>query len=232
MGIRIQYLGQQAVLLEAEGTRLLINPFGITNLPQAEVVIMTHGEGDHMPPLPNTTRLISNPEITDYYALSAGLTVQPVRVGLDYTFHWGKLTPTVSMAPSRLPQHRSGGLALGYIIHMEGHRLYYPGETGIFGDLRFIGDYYKPNIAFLTLAGPQGHTPEHLRRLMLWLGVDFVVPLFPGAVEAYEDSLVDAKTLIDAETSAIFKLLHPGGDPWELVAAESSGRQTGPESRY
>jgi len=44
------------------------------------------------------------------------------------------------------------GTSNGFIINFEnGVKLYFSGDTALFGDMKFvIGDYYKPDIAFLS----------------------------------------------------------------------------------
>src|SRR5438477_10617883 len=38
-----------------------------------------------------------------------------------------------------------GGEPAGFIVEMEnGFKLYHMGDTGLFGDMRLIGEYYKP----------------------------------------------------------------------------------------
>src|SRR5206468_2679607 len=42
------------------------------------------------------------------------------------------------------------GMAAGYVIRFEnGLTVYFAGDTGIFGDMRLIGDMYQPAIGFL-----------------------------------------------------------------------------------
>src|SRR5207247_345286 len=39
-----------------------------------------------------------------------------------------------------------GGEAVGFIVQLEnGFKVYHMGDTGLFGDLRLIGEYYKPD---------------------------------------------------------------------------------------
>ena len=47
-----------------------------------------------------------------------------------------------------------GGEPVGFIIGMEnGFRIYHMGDTGLFGDMKLIGDVYKPDLVLLPIGG-------------------------------------------------------------------------------
>ena len=47
-----------------------------------------------------------------------------------------------------------GGEPAGFIIEFEnGFKLYHMGDTGLFGDMRLIGDYYRPDLVMIPIGG-------------------------------------------------------------------------------
>jgi L-ascorbate metabolism protein UlaG (beta-lactamase superfamily) len=47
-----------------------------------------------------------------------------------------------------------GGEAIGWILELEnGFRIYHAGDTGVFGDMRLIGERYKPDLALVPIGG-------------------------------------------------------------------------------
>src|SRR6185369_16086424 len=47
-----------------------------------------------------------------------------------------------------------GGEPVGWIIELEnGFRIYHAGDTAVFGDMRLIGELYRPHIALLPIGG-------------------------------------------------------------------------------
>lgn len=47
-----------------------------------------------------------------------------------------------------------GGEPVGFIIELEnGQKVYHMGDTGLFGDMKFIGDYYKPDVLLIPIGG-------------------------------------------------------------------------------
>ena len=49
---------------------------------------------------------------------------------------------------------RYGGEPGGFIIELEnGFKIYHMGDTGLFGDMKFIGEYYKPDLVMVPIGG-------------------------------------------------------------------------------
>lgn len=47
-----------------------------------------------------------------------------------------------------------GGEPVGFVIELEnGLKIYHMGDTGLFGDMKFIGDYYKPDVLLIPIGG-------------------------------------------------------------------------------
>src|SRR5207247_10871385 len=47
-----------------------------------------------------------------------------------------------------------GGEPCGFIVEFEnGFRLYHMGDTGLFGDMKLIGEYYKPDLVMSPTGG-------------------------------------------------------------------------------
>lgn len=45
-----------------------------------------------------------------------------------------------------------GGEPAGFIVQLEnGFKIYHMGDTGLFGDIRLIGDYYKPDLVLIPI---------------------------------------------------------------------------------
>jgi L-ascorbate metabolism protein UlaG (beta-lactamase superfamily) len=48
----------------------------------------------------------------------------------------------------------NGGEPVGYILEMEnGFRIWHMGDTGVFGDMRLIGDMYRPDLVLIPIGG-------------------------------------------------------------------------------
>ena len=90
----------------------------------------------------------------------------------------------------------SGG-ATGFIVRApKTPTIYFAGDTALFGDMKIIGEIYKPEIAFLPIGDHYTMGPDTAAIAAKWLGVRQVVPMhwgtFPlltGTPEALETHL-------------------------------------------
>ena len=73
------------------------------------------------------------------------------------------------------------GEAAGFIVKLEnGQTIYFAGDTALFGDMKLIGELYKPDIAFLPIGDRFTMGPDTAAMAAQWLGVKQVVPMHHG----------------------------------------------------
>jgi L-ascorbate metabolism protein UlaG (beta-lactamase superfamily) len=73
------------------------------------------------------------------------------------------------------------GDPVGFIIHLEdGYRIYFAGDTQLFGDMRLIRDLYKPDLAMLPIGGHFTMGPTVAALAVEYLGVTDVIPMHYG----------------------------------------------------
>jgi L-ascorbate metabolism protein UlaG (beta-lactamase superfamily) len=73
------------------------------------------------------------------------------------------------------------GEAAGFIVTLEtGQVVYFAGDTSLFGDMKMIGELYKPEIAFLPIGDRFTMGPDTAAIAAQWLGVKQVVPMHHG----------------------------------------------------
>jgi L-ascorbate metabolism protein UlaG (beta-lactamase superfamily) len=73
------------------------------------------------------------------------------------------------------------GEPVGFIIELEdGMRVYFAGDTEVFGDMSIIGEMHRPDVAFLPIGGHYTMGPAGAARAAKLLGVRAVVPIHYG----------------------------------------------------
>ena len=73
------------------------------------------------------------------------------------------------------------GEPAGFVVKLEnGQTLYYAGDTALFGDMKLIGELYRPDIAFLPIGDRFTMGPDTAAIAARWLGVKQVVPMHWG----------------------------------------------------
>jgi L-ascorbate metabolism protein UlaG (beta-lactamase superfamily) len=73
------------------------------------------------------------------------------------------------------------GEPVGFIVELEdGSRLYHAGDTAVFGDMRYIGELYRPNLAMLPIGGHYTMGPREAALAIELLGAREVLPIHYG----------------------------------------------------
>jgi len=99
--------------------------------------------------------------------------------------HSSELT-VVDPATKKTTTH-VGGEPAGFIIQLEnGFKIYHMGDTGLFGDMKLIADYYKPDLVLMPIGGHFVMDPQDAAYATKeLLKPEFVIPIhygtFPGA---------------------------------------------------
>ena len=77
------------------------------------------------------------------------------------------------------------------------------GDTGLFGDMKIIGEIYKPTIAFLPIGDHYTMGPDTAAIAARWLGVKQVVPMHWGTFPPLTGRPEALAKLVDAGVWAL-----------------------------
>jgi L-ascorbate metabolism protein UlaG (beta-lactamase superfamily) len=90
------------------------------------------------------------------------------------------------------------GEAGGFIVRLPGGvGVYHAGDTAVFGDMKLIGEIYKPDVALLPIGDVFTMGPREAAFAIRLLGVKHVIPMhyatFPGLTGTPEELRAEAK---------------------------------------
>ena len=160
---KLTYLGHSAFYLAGKKGRIVIDPF-ISGNPLAQVksddievdfVLITHGHGDHIgdgieiAKLNNAT-IIAPFELANYCE-SKGAKVHPMHIGGSHNFPFGRVKLTIAHHGSAAPDGTYTGNPCGFLIEMDGKMFYHPGDTGLFYDMKLIGEMNPIDVTVLPI---------------------------------------------------------------------------------
>ncbi len=76
-----------------------------------------------------------------------------------------------------------GGEPVGFIIELEnGFKIWHMGDTGPFGDMKFIAEYYQPDLVLMPIGGHFTMAPADAAFVTReWVKPRFVIPMHYGA---------------------------------------------------
>ncbi|KXG76740.1 hypothetical protein AN618_14250 [Fervidicola ferrireducens] len=79
-----------------------------------------------------------------------------MHIGGDYTFDFGWLQLAPAMHGSSYIEGDNiiyMGNPCGFLIEIEGKTIYHAGDTGLFGDMKLIGEKVRLDVAMLPIGG-------------------------------------------------------------------------------
>jgi len=161
--LKLTYLSHSAFILDDGTYRLTIDPF-LTGNPSAPLkaeeitvnyVVITHGHGDHLGDgfsiaKKNGATVIAVNELANY-AAENGVQAHNMHIGGGHAFPFGRLKFTIAHHGSSSPEGRYMGEPAGVIISMGGKSVYHAGDTGLFYDMKLIGEMNPLDVALLPI---------------------------------------------------------------------------------
>ncbi len=190
--MKITWLGHSAFLIEEDGRKVLVDPFisGNSMAPvkpdevDCDVIAVTHGHGDHLGDAVFISKRKDVPVVAIYevaeYVNSKG--AKGVGMNFSGTYEHGgiKLTMVPALHSSGITETgftHSGGLPAGFIIEINGKKVYHAGDTGIFGDMKLIGEIYHPDVALLPVGGLFTMDTKLATIAAKWIKPKVVIPM-------------------------------------------------------
>jgi L-ascorbate metabolism protein UlaG (beta-lactamase superfamily) len=212
--MRLTWLGHACFLLEGRRS-VLIDPYVPEGPIKAEpdLVAITHGHDDHLGEAVRLGRkTIAITEIGRYLR-EKGLTVETMNIGGTITVDGVEFTMTPAIHSSGLGAEGPGfygGVACGYVIGMDGVRVYHAGDTALFSDMKLIGELYDPDIALLPMGGRFTMGPREAMMAANYIGAKTVIPMHYSTWPAILQDPLAFKKAIERTTDLSVVVLSPG----------------------
>ena len=201
----ILWLGQAGFRIKTPGGKIILIDPWITGGPKTppqfkndlaaigpiDLLLVTHAHVDHIGDAPalakmNNTKLYGPADMVTPLIF---LGLLPADLGHRFNKS-GSITPlpgikvtAVKAEHSSLLVHKNpvtdAGEAMGYIIELEnGFKIWHMGDTGLFGDMKFIGEYYKPDLVMIPIGGNFTMGPDDAAyALRTWVKPKMVIPM-------------------------------------------------------
>ncbi len=167
--LTITWFGHAAFLLQAPGGKaILVDPWmdnpkapgGAKEISPVDLILLTHGHADH---IGNTDEIArrTGAQVVAIHEIALHLQERGISSALE--MNKGGTISLNGVSVTMVDARHSGGIdfggkvlpggeAAGFVIRLEnGYKVYHAGDTSLFGDMKFIGDLYKPDLAILPI---------------------------------------------------------------------------------
>lgn len=208
------YHGHSFVELKIQGEdreyTVLIDPFitgyALCDLKSADIkcdfIILTHAHGDHYGDTEeiaknNDAIVISNYEIANYVE-EKGLKAHHMHIGGANSFPFGRVKFTIAHHSSSFPDGTYGGNPAGVIISNNGQVLYHAGDTGLFLDMKLIGEMHNINFAFLPIGDNFTMGINDAVKAAEFINADIVVPIHYNTFDVIQNDPDEFKKKIES----------------------------------
>ena len=211
----------------------------LAKLGKVDLILVTHGHGDHVGSAGRTDGSSDIAELAKLSGAKvygpAGLIQTMIDLGwltAEQGVRFGKsgkvqpLGPQITITQVRA-EHSSeltvtdpatkkttthvGGEPAGFIIQMEnGFKVYHMGDTGIFGDMKLIGEYYKPDLILMPIGGHFVMDPlDAAYATREWLKPKFVIPMHYGTTPVLKGTPQEYIAALGQTATKVFPI-NPG----------------------
>ena len=145
-------------------------------LGQVDLILVTHGHADHSLDAPAIAKMYNAPlwapaglsqsmqtlgilPVAQANRMNKGGSIRPfgpdgVRITMTHAEHSSELVwrnPVTGKDETHV-----GGEPCGFVIEFEnGFKLWHLGDTGVFGDMKLLGEMYKPDLVLIPIGGGQ-----------------------------------------------------------------------------
>ncbi|MFO7447244.1 MAG: metal-dependent hydrolase [Ignavibacteriaceae bacterium] len=151
--MKLRYYAHSAFQITTEDNKkILVDPFldDNPNSPvkskdvEADYIVLSHAHGDHLGDSFKIAKR-TNPlficvnELANYCA-SKGFNAHNMHIGGGYNFDFGRVKFTIAHHGSQTPEGQYAGEPAGMIFTIKGKVIYYTGDTGLFYDMKLIGE--------------------------------------------------------------------------------------------
>ena len=151
MALKVSWFSHACFLIEADQTKILIDPF-VTDNPlapvkaddvEADFILVSHGHGDHVGDTINIAKrtgatVVSNFEIQNWLTGQGIENAHPLHIGGGFDFDWGRVKLTIAHHGSALPDGSYGGNPSGFLLTIQDKKIYHACDTGLFYDMKLI----------------------------------------------------------------------------------------------
>jgi L-ascorbate metabolism protein UlaG (beta-lactamase superfamily) len=218
----LTWLGHASFRLDtSSGKRLYVDPWlsgpttpeGERDPERADAIAVTHGHGDHASDVISLQQKLGCP-VVGMVELIAWFNKNGLDEDKLVPFNKGgtveaggfRITMTHAFHSSSTPDGAYAGEPAGFVVEADGTRVYFAGDTAVFGDMQLIARLYRPDVAVLPIGDHFTMGPEEAAVALELLGNPRCVPCHWGTFPVFSGT----PERLAAITASLVETIQPG----------------------
>jgi L-ascorbate metabolism protein UlaG (beta-lactamase superfamily) len=227
--VKVTFLGHSAFkVVSPKGVVIYIDPFlsgnpktppELKTVEKADLILVTHGHGDHVGDTlaiaeKTNARIVAVPELGRYLTRKGAKNVTGMNKGGTFISHGIAITMVHALHSTSVTEGDQviyTGEPVGFVIRFEnGFTLYHAGDTGVFGDMKIIGEIYKPELSLLPIGSHFTMDPREAAYAAKLLGSKYVIPMHYGTFPVFTGTTEEFVKLMKEAPQTIVLVVKPG----------------------
>ncbi len=199
-------------------------------LGKIDLILVTHAHGDHLGDGPEIAMKqkapLWGPAGLDQSLVTLGILPTELAPRMNKGGTITPLGPDIKITMTRA-EHSSelvwknpatgkdetyvGGEPVGFVIELEnGFKIYHMGDTGLFGDMKLIGEYYKPDLIMIPIGGHFVMSPKDAAYATReFLKPKFAIPIHYGTFPPLKGTPQEYMQALGQTSTKVFPI-NPG----------------------
>jgi len=215
--------GHATIELRGHDTRILIDPFfdeviERESIKEIDWILLTHAHGDHTTGAleiakKHGAKIVAIFELAMHFQ-HLGAEVEALGIGGTLDLGDTKITMVPALHSSSIFHEEPFrveymGTPVGFIVEMDGKRVYHAGDTGIFSDMALWADLYPLDAAILPIGGVYTMDMRQAVKAAELLKVDQVIPIHYNTFPAIALEPTEFAEML-GKTGRTARILKPG----------------------
>ena len=221
---RIRWLGHSGFEIELANKILLIDPWLTGNplaavkasdIKKADIVCVTHDHRDH---LGDSVEICKRTGATfvAIYELSVYAEEQGVKNVVGINIGGTAKVKGISITMVQAFHSSTRGAPTGFVIKAEEKTLYHAGDTGLFGDMKLIGEIHRPDVALIPIGDYYTMGPREAAEAVKLLKPAVVVPMHYQTFPVLESSAENFIKLVKEKAPKVKVVALKPGDTYQI----------------
>ena len=191
-----------------------------------DLLLVTHAHVDHIGDAPALAKMNNTKLYGPADMVTPLITLGALPADLGHRFNkTGRVTPLPGVKVTAVQAEHSSllvwknpvtekneshpaGEAMGYIIQLEnGFKIWHMGDTGLFGDMKFISEHYKPDLVMAPIGGNFTMGPDDAAyAIKTWIKPKMVIPMHYNSNPMAKGTLAEFQAAMKGSTIKVIPM--------------------------